>query len=133
MVFSAVFVAALAAFAAPATVPNSTTYCCGLAGKPACSGPDWTVLAFAFSPDATAVAVNITIDGAASGCKAEVVKVVGKAVTFPGIANKTDCLGLLVTNTGALSSDLALTYNPVANTLEVEVDSEGVDELLQMC
>jgi len=35
--------------------------------------------------------------------------------------------------TGALTSNLVVTYNAANDTLEMAVDSEGVDETLKVC
>lgn len=114
-------------------LPDGKTYCCGVGSGPDCGGPDWTPLNFTFGAMATTVDVAITIDSAASGCKGELTKVAGTAVTFPNLANKTDCLGTILRGTGALTSDLLVTYDPAADTVTVEVDSEGVTAVLQVC
>ena len=54
-------------------------------------------------------------------------------VLFPNIASKADCLGKLITGTGALPTDLELTYDAGGDTVGFEVDSEGVTETLQVC
>ena len=122
----------VAASPAPAG-PAGKTYCCGSKGSPACSGPDWTPIAFKFDAAATTAAVSITIDSNATACKAEQSAVAGTKVTFPQLASKTDCLGQMLRATGALTSDLVVTYNAAKDTLEVAVDSEGVDETIEVC
>jgi len=85
---------------------------------------------------ASSANVSITIDGTAGACAAETSSVSGSAVAFPNINNATDCLALLITNTGALPGDLVVTYDPYdagADTVGFEVDSEGVTETLQVC
>ena len=94
---------------------------------------DWTPVSLSFNQNATLVAVSITIDGAKSHCAAEPFKFTGAAVTFPGIASKTDCLGKVLTGTGALPGDLKVTYNPAKDTLALEVDSEGVTAVMRSC
>ena len=116
-----------------ASSPGGKTYCCGVGSAPACSGPDWTPLSFAFSADARHVAVHITIDGAASACEGEAVQVDGKAVAFPNLAKKGDCLGDTVRSTGALTGDLQVSYDAGRDVVLLEVDSEGVDETLGVC
>ena len=104
-----------------------------MGSAPACSGPDWTPLSFAFSADASAVAVHITIDGAANACKGEAVQVDGNAVDFPNLPKKGDCLGDTIRGTGALTGDLQVAYDAAKDVVVVEVDSEGVDETLGVC
>ena len=118
--------------AAPAT-PNGKTYCCGVGSGPDCGGPDWTPLNFTFGPKAATVDVAITIDSAASACAKEACVVNGTAVSFPNLASKTDCLGNVVRGTGALTGDLQVLYDPVGDTLAVNVDSEGVGAVLHVC
>eukprot|EP00035_Acanthoeca_spectabilis_P021600 m.439107 g.439107 ORF g.439107 m.439107 type:complete len:152 (+) comp18333_c0_seq1:36-491(+) len=117
---------------APAT-PTGKVYCCGVGSGPDCGGPDWTPLNFTFGALAPTVNVAITIDSAASKCVAESYKLAGTAITFPNLPSKTDCLGNVLRGTGALDSDLVVTYDPTADTVTVEVDSEGVTATLQVC
>jgi len=119
--------------ASPSAPPAGTTFCCGIGAGAACSGPDWTTLYFAFNKDASQVDVNITIDSTATFCRLENSNVTGTTVNFPSLANKTDCLGQLISGTGALLTDLVVTIDPSKDTIEVAVDSEGVDEVLQPC
>ena len=86
-----------------------------------------------FDAAATSAVVSIAIDSKATACKAEQSAVAGTKVTFPKLASKTDCLGQMLRATGALTSDLVVTYNTAKDTLEVAVDSEGVDETLGVC
>jgi hypothetical protein len=118
--------------AAPAT-PNGKTYCCGVGSGPDCGGPDWTPLNFTFSAKGATVDVAITIDSAASVCATEPCVVNGTDVTFTNLANKTDCLGNVVRGTGALTTDLVVKYDPVGDTIAVNVDSEGVAAVLKVC
>ena len=118
--------------AAPAT-PNGKTYCCGVGSGPDCGGPDWTPLNFTFSAKGATADVAITIDSAASACAAEPCVVNGTDVTFTNLANKTDCLGNVVRGTGALTTDLVVKYDPVGDTIAVNVDSEGVAAVLKVC
>lgn len=98
----------------------------------------------------TTVDVALSIDGTASKCTGEAVSyeiliclicalnllqvtVGGTAVAFPNLANKTDCLGNVLRGTGALTTDLEVKYDPTADTITVEVDSEGVNAVLKVC
>lgn len=72
-------------------------------------------------------------DAGRAQCKAESCQVNGSAVTFPTLAAKTDCLGQLLRATGALTSDLSVSYDPTNDALELEVDSEGVDATMHPC
>ena len=117
-----------------AAKPDGKTYCCGVGSATACNGPDWMPISMSFSKaGASSANVSITIDGTAGTCAAETSSVSGSAVTFPNINDATDCLALLITNTGALPGDLVVTYDAGADTVGFEVDSEGVTETLQVC
>jgi len=114
-------------------LPNGKTYCCGMVGGPDCGGPDWTPINFTFALSAATVDVSLTIDSTASKCPGEPCKVANTAVNFPNLASKTDCLGEALRATGALTSDLQVSYDSTADTVTVEVDSEGVMATLQVC
>jgi hypothetical protein len=117
-----------------AAKPDGKTYCCSVGSATACNGPDWMPISISFSKaGASSANVSITIDGTAGACAMETSSVSGSAVAFPNINNATDCLALLITNTGALPGDLVVTYDAGADTVGFEVDSEGVTETLQAC
>jgi hypothetical protein len=119
---------------AGANTPNGKSYCCGTgAPAPDCGGPDWTPVTFTFDKAGTSVGTKVSIDGTATSCKAEGVKVVGTEVSFPSLASKTDCLGQMLRATGALTGDLKASYDPTKDKLTVEVDSEGVTANLAVC
>ena len=113
--------------------PNGKMYGCGPGCAAACNGPDWMPIYVSFGAGASDANASITIDGTAGACTGETIKVAGSSVTFPTINGKTDCLGLLITSTGALTGDLVITYDSAADTMHFEVDSEGVTETLQGC
>jgi hypothetical protein len=121
------------AVAVLANTVNGKTYCCGVGKGGDCGGPDWTPVTFSFDKTATSTDLSISIDGTVGPCKAELCAVNGSAITFPGLASTKDCLGQLLRGTGALTSDLAVTYDPTKDEVTVEVDSEGVTAILGMC
>lgn len=75
----------------------------------------------------------LTLEEMRPQCKMEQCHVNGTQVDFPALASKTDCLGVLLRNTGALTSDLAVSYDAANDVLALEVDSEGVDATMHPC
>ena len=126
----------VALFVGGAVAPGST-FCCGVPGKVSCGSPDFTQMSFAMHEGAgalwTTTDFSTTLDGTKTVCKGEAVKVTGKDVAFPNIAKKTDCVGKMVTGTGALPSDLKVTYDSAAKTVTVDIDSQGLTVLMKEC
>ena len=77
--------------------------------------------------------ISISIDSTVSACKKEGCAVAGPTVSFPTLASTKDCLGQALRATGALTTDLAVSYDPKADSITVEVDSEGVTATLGVC
>ena len=127
---------AVALFVGCAVAPG-TTFCCGLPGKVDCGSPDFTQMAFAMHEGTTGLWTSTdfstTLDGTKTVCKGETIKVTGKDVAFPNIAKKTDCVGKMVTATGALPSDLKVTYDAATKSLTVDIDSEGLTVVMKEC
>ena len=112
---------------------NNKTYCCGVGTAVGCGGPDWTPIILQFNAAANSVNVTVSIDFSVSNCPAEKTAVKGTSLTFPGLASGTDCLGEMLRNTGALTGDLQASYDPMTDTVEFDVDSEGVTAMLTVC
>lgn len=117
-----------------AATPNNKTFCCGAANAADCGSPDVTQLSFAFNKDATQADIKATFDSQKSACKAESCKFAADgAVTFPTSTKATDCLAKFIVSTGAPITDLSVSYDASKDTLEVDIDSEGLEVTLSPC
>jgi C1A family cysteine protease len=133
MVLKSFCVALVALTLAAAATPNGKTYCCGVGSGDDCGSPDWSMVIFQFNEGATKVNITANIDGTVNNCEAEGATVVGTKVTFPAQTSKGDCLGKLVVSSGAPVTDLVVTYDPTKDTLDVDVDSEGLSITMGTC